>query len=507
MAVVGAACSGVFPTTALAQEGPAPAAVLTVDPAAEVDLGQAPQLESPPLPEGAFISRPTIPIDEYRQLKQSAGKAAAKARRPQTEQPLATTLVSGANGQSQGAPGPSLFPPDSAGAAGNTQIAQALNSKFAVYTKANPPALQCANSFATLTGFTTTTLFDPRVVYDNDWDRWVISVEAFPESASVQRQFLLISMTANACGSYRRYSFDVNFANTSSFFWDFPDLGLTQDAVILTANIFNPGFVGSATAGFAKARLYNGLGFSVPVFTGLGGTLAPPMVLDQDPCANLLQVLTGTSLGRRTFCNAENAFFGSVSAAASVPVSNTISVPPNAPQPGCTATSTCALDTSDARFSSQTWQNGDNLWATHTITDAGLPTPKYYQIDIAGAGINTVKSQAFFFDSATSSDFNASIAARTNDTIYVGWNSSSSSTFVRVLVGGKTAAGAFARAIALTGTVALTGNFDPNFGSQRWGDYSNTWPDNSVSTQAWSFAERVNTAATWGTRLQRFAQT
>src|SRR5207248_11740303 len=58
-------------------------------------------------------------------------------------------------------------------------------------------------------------------------------------------------------------------------FWDFPQLGMDQDAVLITANILNGNtFLGADFFAVAKARLYNGLGFSVPVFTGLVGTLA-----------------------------------------------------------------------------------------------------------------------------------------------------------------------------------------------------------------------------------------
>jgi hypothetical protein len=145
------------------------------------------------------------------------------------------------------------MPPDSAAASGNSQLVQSLNSKIGIYTKASPPALVNALSLATLFSYTAQPLFDPRVIYDDQWDRWVISAEAFPESANVQMQCIAVSLTRDANGSYYVSCFDVNPTTSADYFWDFPNLGMTQDAIIITANVFDPNFVGSSTFAIAKS--------------------------------------------------------------------------------------------------------------------------------------------------------------------------------------------------------------------------------------------------------------
>src|SRR5207253_2277842 len=87
---------------------------------------------------------------------------------------------------------------------------------------------------------------------------------------------------------------------TLATFFDFPQLGMDQDAVLITANIFNGNtFLGADFFAVAKARLYNGLGFSVPVFTGLVGTLAPPIVRDQNASTFLIAAPPeGTTLSK-----------------------------------------------------------------------------------------------------------------------------------------------------------------------------------------------------------------
>ena len=58
-------------------------------------------------------------------------------------------------------------------------------------------------------------------------------------------------------------------------------------------------------------------------------------------------------------------------------------------------------------------------------------------------------------------------------------------------------------AAAFTSSVKLTGNYDPNFGNQRWGDYSRIAIDPYGATTAWLVNEDVVDANHWGTRIAR----
>ena len=115
--------------------------------------------------------------------------------------------------------------------------------------------------------------------------------------------------------------------------YDFPQLGMDQDAVLFTANIFNGNsFRGADFFAVAKARLYNGLGFSVPVFTGLVGTLAPPIVRDQNSSTFLIAAPpSGTTLSKYTATNTSNPVLTLTG-----PVS--ITVPSYSVPPSCSST-------------------------------------------------------------------------------------------------------------------------------------------------------------------------
>lgn len=55
--------------------------------------------------------------------------------------------------------------------------------------------------------------------------------------------------------------------------------------------------------------------------------------------------------------------------------------------------------------------------------------------------------------------------------------------------------------VAYTSPACLSGNYDSNFGVQRWGDYSQSSSDPGVSGQFWIDNETVPTTSSWGTRI------
>src|SRR6266480_4668174 len=286
---------------ASAQQDIAPASTLDVAPATIVNTEPNYVMEQP-VPPREILFRPTMDRGAYDSAKALANSYAPGAVKPFTEAfaPLATPVIKltnfNAHSSTEG-----LRPPDTHGAVGTTHFVQITNSHIDMWTRQNTQVLPLAKSvtLATFFNYTAQTLFDPRVVYDSTWNRWIVTAEAFAESATVQRFFIGISTSADPTGSFFIYNLNVNFFGNNNFF-DFPQLGMDQDAVLFTANIFNgTTFLGADFFGVAKARLYNGLGFSVPVFTGLVGTLAPPIVRDQNASTFLIAAPpSGTTLSK-----------------------------------------------------------------------------------------------------------------------------------------------------------------------------------------------------------------
>jgi hypothetical protein len=376
-----------------------------------------------------------------------------------------------------------------------------VNSEIEFIQTAGGP--RSFKSLASFMGYFTTTLFDPRVVYDRTWNRWVITADAFPESSTVQRYFIAISKTSDPLGAYFIYNLNATqIAGTNNFF-DFPQLGLDQDAIIVTANIFSPtALLGPRLVAMAKARLYNGLGFCVPIFSPQAspvfGTLAPPIVLDQNaktfivsarPNFSTLQLFTLRDSGR--------AFGATLTGPVNVPVTP-YGVPPAAVQPGNSSTP-FRLDTSDSRFVNASTQNGNLLWQAHCINFFGAAV-RWYVVNTATNSIVSTHTQ---FQSGNSSDFNASIAANDAGDVFLTWSSTSPTVFPQIIFDGERAGinPPTAGTVLSTSPASLAGNFDPNLGMQRWGDYSAVSVDPTNSLRAGIVNEKVNSANVWGSRI------
>ena len=493
-AIIG--CVALFAVGASAAQQPvAPTATLEVAPATIVDAQPNFVMEQP-LPPREIPFRPTMDRSEYDAAKARANFWGPGAAKPFTETfaPLATPVIRLTNFighiQSQG-----LRPPDTHGAVGLTHFVQVTNSHIDMWTRQNTAVLPLAKSVTLATFFNTAQiLFHPRVVYDSTWNRWIVTAEAFPESATVQRFFIAVSTTADPTGSFFMYNLNVNFFGNNNF-WDFPQLGMDQDAVLITANILNGNtFLGADFFAVAKARLYNGLGFSVPVFTGLVGTLAPPIVLDQNASTFLIAAPpSGTTLSKYTARDTSKA------TTLTGPVSITVpsySVPPGAHQPGTTK----LLDTSDSRFVNASTQSGNDLWQTHTIALGGFPAPKFYRLNTS---TNAVIQSGFYFGSATSDDFNASIAANNAGDCFVTWTSTDASAGrnAQVRLSGKLSADAGIAA----GPTAFTSPtfYNPSANNlERWGAYSAVTID-PLGGGAWLVNE-IEGGVIWGSRIVRF---
>ena len=379
------------------------------------------------------MNRPTIDVERYKAMKQQAAKdAAAGAFGPIDRvmgrqsylgqgSPFGAAPLPGGAAPAPAAPtgvlgsfdgvsdleacGPFCRPPDPDMAVGNTHIATVTNSNLNVYNKL--PFGQIAsvrlNAFF---GYEEEFAFDPRVLYDEDWDRWIVYAEAFPQENGAQAFLFAISTTSSPVGSYYRYIVNINVFGNDDF-WDFGQMGMDQDSLIFTGNVFGPSdFRGARTFALAKARVYNGLGFSVPLFINLEGTLAPPRVRDQNAFTYLVAAPPeGNVVWKYTMRDSSRPNQTRLSLDA-IPVPF-YTVPANASQPGTAS----LLDTLDARFQNRSTQVGNSIFQVHTVALGPFPTPLWYEFN----GVtNTIVQGGYVYRSLTSHDFNPHIAANSS---------------------------------------------------------------------------------------------
>lgn len=136
-------------------------------------------------------------------------------------------------------------PPDTNGAAGDTQFVQWVNESFAVFDKVTGQALLGPVPGNTLwSGFgggcETNNDGDPIVQYDKANHRWIMT--QFSVSTTPYLQCFAVSQTSDATGAWNRYAMQM------PTFPDYPKLGVWPDAYYITFNMFSGNFFVGARA-------------------------------------------------------------------------------------------------------------------------------------------------------------------------------------------------------------------------------------------------------------------
>lgn len=468
--------------------------------------GKAPEMVEVPF-------RPTMDEIAYREAKAAASRKTsipADEMKGQEEVIQVTSpVLDGVTGVIEGvtqSEAGGFVVPDTHGAIGRTHFVQITNSNIDIYERDGTRVKSI--SLASFFGYTKQVLFDPRCVYDLMRNRWVITAEANPESSTIQRQFIAVSITDDPTGSF--YIYDINVMAKSirvmskGDFWDFPQLGMNQDAIIITANIFTGiPLTYKTTCMFAVAKdlVYNGRSFRVSMFKDLAGTLAPPIVLDDNPKVFLVAAPDNSNaIVKYTLENpTDRRSISLTSSTISVPA---YSIPPEASQPGTTS----MLDTLNNRFQNASTQVGDSLWQVHTINVEGKPRPKFYEFNTA---TDAVIQSGTFSASSDSHDWNASIVANADKDVFVTWSSTleTSTTNAQIRFSGRRDADT--PGVIPSGSALFTSDtfYDPfpSRSVERWGDYSAVTLDPSVSSAAWIVNEKIINVNTWGSCIGRIS--
>jgi hypothetical protein len=395
-----------------------------------------------------------------------------------------------------------LTPPDTHGAVGLNHFVEITNSHLDIYAKAAPNTRVNSLPLSAFFGYTSQLLFDPRVIYDLKDNRWIISAAARPESTTVQRFFFAVSVTADPLGTY--YIYQVNVSDGFGGFWDFPMAGLDWNAVIFTANCFDSlhgnAFIDARMFAVAKSLVYSGQPLTLHLFTGLTGTLTPPLVLDSNPNTYLVAANNGDT--KVTLYTLTNSALAIPTLSTGAPITVTpYAVPANAPQPGTTAT----LDTSDARFVNAGPQIGNSLFQVHAINSGGFARCRFYEFDTVN---KQVVQSGTFGRSSTSFDFNASIAANRRKDVFVTWSSTDTGVNAEVRFSGRLHTEPLG-VIASPGSLLFGSDTfyraNPAITEQRWGDYSavSLDPSDPRGLTAWIVNERILSNSSWGSRIGR----
>lgn len=157
------------------------------------------------------------------------------------------------------------FPPDCTIATGPHHLMTAVNSSLEIYDKTG-----YRKHSETLTSWfhdviDEAKIFDPRLIYDQQEGRWVLlAVALLQDETSTESYFLLsVSRSSNPLGNWYVYSLDATVdATVPTNNWaDYPGLGVDNQALYLTANMYKFGgnFEYSKIRVLSKAEVYSGV--------------------------------------------------------------------------------------------------------------------------------------------------------------------------------------------------------------------------------------------------------
>jgi len=341
------------------------------------------------------------------QASKAGGPNVAKGTAPRSAAPVRplippTTVNANFTGINQTNSNCGCQPPDVNAAVGQNEIVEAVNLRMQVYSKAG--AALCG---VPLGNWFSGQLSDPRVQFDNAFNRYSLVVIPVPAAGATPTLYLAASQTANPCGSWWLYT--VTFSGSlypAGTLLDYPYLGQDRDSsspsILLSSNNYccAPGFatyVGSGAFWVPKSSLYNGLGFSFSSFSVAFST-APvtvsgiPMTITSTSYYLASVPGTGYKLYRKSG--------GTLTLQATI--ASSFSAPSRRVNQG---SGLPTLDPLDGRIVWAPVLSQGFVWFTHGIDLGGFPTVRYGAISTA-ANTATV---AVAYHSGTSDDFNPSI--------------------------------------------------------------------------------------------------
>jgi len=418
-----------------------------------------------------------------------------------------------------------MIPPDPNGAAGPNYLVDVVNSSIEIYNKTgnlqNRQALQ--DFFASQNP--TTHTFDPKVLYDQYENRFVVvTLEKEdnglndPNNKSVI--YVAVSATDDPNGSWYYATIDGKFIIDSNDYWtDYPALGVDDKAVYITGNLFQfggGGYGGSRLwileKGVGSGGFYDGGQLVVNVYdpaneVGEGATTMQPAHMFGTPPENLGTFLlrySGYSDGTNEYLSIirvdnplNNPSFSHQFVNAG-DIDNTGAGVPDAPQLG----SSYRIDSGDRRDLQAVWRN-NRLYTVATLVpgsgeDSSQATVHWWVVNTSNLSSLTLEDQGNIGGEEIATGtytFYPSIAVSGNGNIAVGFAASGASIYPGAYYCGRSSnddSGSMQTPRALREGQDY---YYRVFGGSlnRWGDYSAISVDPDNDSTFWVFNEYAST--------------
>lgn len=401
------------------------------------------------------------------------------------------------------------LPPDCTMAAGPNHVLVSVNSSIAIHRKSGGRLNQrrLTDWFANLRNVRGSTIFDPKLLYDQHDGRYVLLAVAV-NNATRRSWFLLsVSRTADPLGGWRNYALDArrDGSRLTNNWADYPAIGVDAHALYITANMFafNGGFRYAKVRVVPKRGPYSGGVARWWDFVRLRNPDSS-MAFTVQPCH------TYGDPGRQYFVNSlfpsgRELTLWSLTSVRGTPsmwrrsvATGEYRMPPDAAQMGGGE----PLDAGDVRAlhavcrggsvytaltSGHNWGSGSNVAAIH-----------WFQINGASGTLN----QEGIYGARGRHYFYPAMTADTNGNVTMVFSRSSRREFASMRYTGRRVSDPPGRMQSSAQIRAGAAHYEglDGLGRNRWGDYNGVAADPDGRT-VWMYAPYVSRQDTWSTRI------
>src|SRR6266540_1187399 len=304
----------------------------------------------------------------------SGGSSSSNASTVILDAPTSLGTVTNKTGGPTGAP-----PPDPTIAAGPSSVILAINDYLCFYKKISGAISyqKCVStSYSGWFGLPSANWHpsDPSVVYDRQHIRFVFLVEAYNKADKKSRLYFSVSATSDGLGSWNVYYIDVNYGDTTNWHADFPRLGVNDEGIFMTANMYTddtPGVFQQAYLWVISADLYQGSlsytkvkGLKNPVAGTYASKVAPALSIGAPGLEYMVDTFGGQYVALWTVDCCGSVLLANPPSAKRVFI-GAFQAPPveGAEQLGTTTTISFTVGTSVAGAS----YRAGHLWTSHTV--------------------------------------------------------------------------------------------------------------------------------------------
>jgi hypothetical protein len=398
-------------------------------------------------------------------------------------------------------PDQALQPPDTQVAAGPGSVLEAVNDSLSLWSKTG--SLLGDVDLNVFFPVPSTQLFsDPRVLYDAQSGRWLLSGFSLDNSGNSQT-YIAVSQTSDPGGIWNVYTIGPN----SGFITDQPMTGVCADKIVMAWNVFDSSdtFISADTLVLQKSSLVAGaaqvnfVDFTstsefrpVPV-QSLSPTTTCWVTVNKADSALPGGSSTTPKLGVIAVTGTPNA--ANVKLIETDPTIQATNPPPNPQQPSGTTNNSA----NDDRLVSAVWQ-GNVLWTS--ATDACTPTGdtvtrncmRLIEVSTSGSAPSVLHDE----DVATNGldEYYPAVSLSYTGDLFVSYTASSSAQNpgAYAIISPSTSGTAFTAPITIeAGAASYDGGSTP-----RWGDYSAAAPDPAAPGAVWVAAEYAPSDAASG---------